>query len=82
MARRSGFSLSRGEEGAMQRKTITVVIDESGNSTVDLDGFEGQGCEKALKDFQGDDDARLRRKKAAYFARSSEQQEQGRKSGR
>ena len=66
----------------MLQKTITVVIDEAGNSTVDLEGFEGHGCDKALKDFQGDDDTRVRRKKAAYFARSSEQQGQGQKSGR
>lgn len=66
----------------MERKTITVVIDEAGNSTVDLEGFEGQGCDKALKDFQGDDDTRLRRKKAAYFARAGEQQGHGQKSGR
>jgi hypothetical protein len=66
----------------MQRKTITVVIDETGNSTVDLEGFAGQGCDKVLKDFQGDDDTRLQRKKAAYFARAGEEREQGRKSGR
>jgi hypothetical protein len=66
----------------MQQKTITVLIDEGGNSTVDLEGFAGQGCDKALKDFQGDDDTRLRRKKAAYFARTGEEREQGQKSGR
>ena len=64
----------------MQQRTITVVIDEGGNSTIDLEGFAGQGCEKALKDFQGDDDTMLRRKKAAYFARTGE--EQGQRSGR
>jgi hypothetical protein len=66
----------------MQQKTITVVIDEAGNSTVDLEGFERQGCDKALKDFQGDDDTKVRRKKAAYFARAGDQQGQGQKSGR
>lgn len=59
----------------MQRKTITVIIDEAGNSSIDLDGFAGQGCDKVLKDFQGDDDTKLRRKKAAYFARAGEQRE-------
>ncbi len=62
----------------MQQKTITVVIDEGGNSTVDLEGFAGQGCDKALNDFQGGDDIRLRRKKAAYFARTGEGQGQRR----
>lgn len=66
----------------MQRETITVVIDETGNSTVDLEGFAGQGCGKVLKDFQGDDDTRLRRKKPAYFARAGEEREQERKAGR
>ncbi len=66
----------------MQQKIITVVIDEAGNSTVDLDGFEGQGCDKALKDFHGDDDTKLWRKKATYFASAVEQQGRGQKSGR
>jgi hypothetical protein len=52
----------------VQQKTVTVIIDENGNSSVDLDGFAGQGCEKVLKDFQGKDSARLERRKAAYHA--------------
>ena len=52
----------------MQQKTITVVIDENGNSSVDLEGFAGQGCEKALKDFQGGDRAKVERKKAAFYS--------------
>ncbi len=51
----------------MQQKTITVVIDEKGNSSVDLDGFAGQGCEKVLKDFQGQDRATVERKKPAFY---------------
>jgi hypothetical protein len=51
----------------VQQKTISVVIDENGNSSVDLDGFAGQGCEKALKDFQGKDTARVERRKPEYF---------------
>ena len=51
----------------MQQKTITVVIDENGNSSVDLEGFAGQGCEKVLKDFQGGDRAKVERKKAAFY---------------
>ena len=51
----------------MQQKTITVVIDENGNSSVDLDGFGGQGCEKVLKDFQGSDRATVERKKPAFY---------------
>jgi hypothetical protein len=35
-------------------KKITVTIDEDGNSTVDLSGFHGKGCDKVLKDFADD----------------------------
>ena len=52
----------------MQQKTITVVIDENGNSSVDLEGFAGQGCEKVLKDFQGGDRAKVEKKKAAFYS--------------
>ena len=39
----------------MQEKTITITIDERGNSTLDLEGFAGHGCEKAFDDFRGGD---------------------------
>jgi len=52
----------------VQQKTITVVIDGKGNSSVDLEGFAGQGCEKALKDFQGGDRAKVERKKVAFYS--------------
>ena len=55
----------------MQQKTITVVIDENGNSSVDLEGFGGQGCEKALKDFQGKDSARVERRKPTYYGQNN-----------
>ena len=32
----------------MQEKTITIIIDEQGSSTLDLEGFAGQGCERSL----------------------------------
>ena len=51
----------------MQQKVITVLIDENGNSSVDLDGFAGQGCEKVLKDFQGKDRAKIQRKKPSFY---------------
>ena len=65
----------------MQQKTITVVIDQNGNSSVDLEGFAGQGCDKVLKDFQGDDRARVRRKKAAFYAKTGDSRDQHLKSG-
>ena len=51
----------------MQQKTITVLIDENGNSSVDLDGFAGQGCEKVLREFQGKDRTKVERRKATYY---------------
>ncbi len=66
----------------MKQKTITILIDEAGNSTVDLEGFAGQGCEKVLKDFQGDDHARIRRRKASCFNGEADQQGQQRTGGR
>ena len=65
----------------MQQKTITVLIDENGNSSVDLEGFAGQGCEKILKDFQGDDRAKVQRKKPAFYGRATDAQDQRLKSG-
>ena len=64
----------------MQQKTITVVIDEKGNSSVDLVGFAGQGCDKVLKDFQGDDRAKVKRKKAAFYSQSGDSRDQHLKS--
>lgn len=66
----------------MQQKTITVLIDETGNSSVDLDGFAGHGCEKVLKDFQGDDRAKVQRKKPAFYSQASAAQDGQLKSGR
>jgi hypothetical protein len=39
----------------MQEKLITVEIDENGNSSIDLEGFQGQGCGDVTKDFRGGD---------------------------
>jgi hypothetical protein len=51
----------------MQEKTITVTIDERGNSTLDLAGFTGQSCEKTFEDFRGGDSVKVERKKPAYY---------------
>ena len=65
----------------MQQKTITVVIDQNGDSSVDLEGFAGQGCDKALKDFQGDDRAKVQRKKAVFYTKTGDSRDQHLKSG-
>jgi hypothetical protein len=48
---------------------------------VDLEGFAGQGCDKVLKDFQGDDRARVQRKKAAFYTKTGDSRDQHLKSG-
>jgi len=65
----------------MQQKTITVLIDESGNSSVDLEGFAGQGCERVLNDFQGDDRAKVQRKKPDFYRQATDARDQRLKSG-
>ena len=50
----------------MQEKTITITIDERGNSTLDLDGFAGQGCEMVFDDFRGGHMVEVERKKPVY----------------
>jgi len=52
----------------MQEKTIAIIIDEQGSSTLDLEGFAGQSCEKAFDDFRGGDSVKVERKKPAYYA--------------
>ena len=59
----------------MHEKTITVTIDERGNSTLDLAGFAGKGCEKAFDDFRGGDLVKVERKKPTYFTSHVTQQE-------
>ena len=51
----------------MQEKTIRITIDERGNSTLGLEGFAGQGCEKAFDDFRGGDTVKVERKKPVYY---------------
>ena len=58
----------------MQQKTIIITIDEQGNAAIDVEGFEGRGCEKAFEDFRGGDRVTMERKKPAYY--TSRQPEQ------
>jgi hypothetical protein len=50
----------------MQAKTITVVIDENGNSTIDLAGFRDNSCAKVAEDFRGGDRVTKENRKATY----------------
>ncbi len=60
----------------MQQKTITVLIDEKGNSSIDLEGFAGQGCDQVLKALQGNDRVKVERKKPAFFTEAGNAQGQ------
>ncbi len=51
----------------MQEKLIVIEIDESGNSSVDLSGFQGQGCGDVAKDFRGDDAVTQSSKKREFY---------------
>ena len=58
----------------MQEKTITITISEQGNAAIDLEGFEGPGCEKAFEDFRGGDRVTMERKKPAYYTNQQPEQ--------
>jgi hypothetical protein len=51
----------------MSQKTITITIDESGNSSIDLDGFADNGCSRAFEDFRGGDKVITERKKTSFY---------------
>ena len=59
----------------MQDKTITIMIDEQGHSTLDLEGFAGRSCENVFDDFRGGDTVKVERKKPAYYTGQQVQQE-------
>lgn len=52
----------------MQERLIVVEIDEAGNSTLDLAGFQGQGCGNVAKDFRGDDAVTQSSKRREFYA--------------
>ena len=52
----------------MQEKLITVEIDEKGNSSIDLEGFHGQGCGDVAKDLRGGDSVTQSSKKREFYA--------------
>lgn len=52
----------------MKHKTITIEIDEHGQSSIDLQGFEGQGCGEVTDAFRGADSVKHARKKREFYA--------------
>lgn len=56
----------------MGEKTITVEIDEQGNSSIDLHGFHGKGCGDVAEALRGKDKLVVDRKKREYHASVAE----------
>ena len=50
----------------MGEKMITIEIDEQGNSSLDLAGFQGRGCGEVAKALQGADAITKSRKKSEF----------------
>lgn len=51
----------------MAQKTVTIIIDENGNSEIDLEGFAGNGCSKVFEDFRSGDKVKTERKKTSFY---------------
>ena len=56
----------------MRERLITVEIDENGNSSIDLEGFQGQGCGDVAKDFRGGDSVTQSNKKRGFYAQATD----------
>lgn len=63
----------------MNEKSITVEIDEQGNSSIDLKGFQGQGCSEVSKAFQGGDVVTKSEKKREFHVEITPRQVQQRR---
>ena len=65
----------------MAEKIVTIEIDESGNSSIDLEGFQGNGCADVAKAFRGGDKVVRSEHKREYHAQVAPQvrrEQQGR----
>ena len=56
----------------MCEKTITIEIDEQGNSSIDLHGFHGKGCGDVAEALRGKDTLVVDRKKREYHVSAAE----------
>lgn len=55
----------------MAEKVVTIEIDEHGESSIDLEGFQGKGCSDVAGAFQGKDTVTSSVKKREYHVESS-----------
>ena len=55
----------------MKEKTIIIEIDEQGNSSIDLEGFNGKGCSDVAQHFQGSDVLKNARNKPEFYVQTT-----------
>ena len=55
----------------MKEKTVIIEIDEHGNSSLDLEGFQGKACADVAKDFQGSDVVTNARNKREFYVEAA-----------
>ena len=64
----------------MTEKIVTVEIDEQGNSSIDLAGFQGKGCGDVARALQGADAITQSQTKREFYVdvlvRQNQQQKQ------
>ena len=60
----------------MKEKKIVIEIDEQGNCSMDLEGFQGRGCADVAKDFQGSDVVKNVRNKQEFYIQEAASKKQ------
>ena len=63
----------------MKEKTVVIEIDEQGNSSLDLEGFQGSGCSEVAKDFQASDAIKSVRNKREFYVQAAKRLHQEQK---
>lgn len=56
----------------MHGKTITIEIEPDGSSSINLDGYQGKGCDAVLRALQGTDEQRAKTLKREYHEQECE----------
>lgn len=56
----------------MGERIITIEIDDQGNSSLDLNGFQGKGCGDIAEAFRGADSLVMDRQKRDYHVLTTE----------
>ena len=55
----------------MKEKKIVIEIDEQGTCSMDLEGFQGNGCAEVAKNFQGSDVVKNVRNKQEFYTQET-----------